>query len=185
MTTAKAVLAYADTSKLTGKAQELLSKFDQGLGFTPNIMKQMANSPAALEAFLSARTALAGGALDEKMRCLIGIVVAESYSCEYLLSSRVAMAKKAGLTEEELELGKLERSNDPKINLGLRFVRTLILRHGELPTGDVNELREGGYTDGEIVELIANTSLNMNAYYLIKIAQPELDFEKVATAFPV
>lgn len=178
-------MQLADTSKLTGRAQELLTQFDKGLGFTPNVVKQMANSPAALEAFLASREALSRGYLDEKTRAIVGIVIAETYSCEYMLSARVAMAKKAGLTDEELALAKEQRSRDKKVDLGLSFVRNVVLRHAELAPGDIAELKSVGYSEGEIVELIANASLNMFAYYLIQLAQPELDFPRVATAFPV
>jgi alkylhydroperoxidase family enzyme len=178
-------MQLADTTKITGKAQELLTQFDKGMGLTPNLFKQMANSPAALEAFLGAKDSLSRGLLDAKMQAMIGIVVAESYSCEYMLSACVAVAKKVGLTDEEIRLAKNEVSTDPKVDLGLSFVRNLVLRHGELPDADVPELRTAGYTDGEIIELVVNTSLNMCKYYLIQIAQPVVDFPVVATAFPV
>jgi alkylhydroperoxidase family enzyme len=178
-------MQLADTSKITGKAQEMLTQLDKNMGLTPNILKQMANSPAALEAFLSARESLSKGLLDEKMRVAIGITIAETYSCEYMLSARVAMAKKIGMTDEEIKLAKEQCSKDAKADLGLSFVRNLVLRHAELPDSDVPDLKTAGYTDGEIVELIANASENMLAYYLIQVAQPAADFPVVATAFPV
>jgi alkylhydroperoxidase/carboxymuconolactone decarboxylase family protein YurZ len=177
-------MQLADTSKLTGKVQDSLSQFEKSNGFTPNVLKQIANSPAALEAFLSGREALSRGSFDEKMRAMIGITIAETYSCEYMLAARIAQGQKAGMTEEEIKLAKQQSSKDPKIDLGLSFVRNLVLRHAELPESDLGELKGVGFTDGEIVELIANVSFNMFAYYMIQIAQPELDFPFVATAFP-
>jgi len=120
------------------------------------------------------------------MIALIGIVVAEIYSCEYLLASRVAQAKKAGVSEEELKLARQQSSSDKKKDIGLQFVRNVVVRHGaEMPASDIQDLKTAGYTDGEIVELLANTSLNMFVYYLIQVGQPELDFPKVALPFPV
>jgi alkylhydroperoxidase family enzyme len=177
-----AVLDLADTSKLTGKNQEMLSRFENGL--VPNMLKQMASSPAALESFLTMRESLGQGMLDEKLRAMIGIMIAEIYSCEYLLAARVAQAKLAGLTEEELTLAKQQTAKDPKRDAGLQFVRNLVLRHSDLPDGDIGELKTVGYSDGEIVELIANASFNMFAYYFVNLARPEADFPKVATAFP-
>ncbi len=179
------VLELADTTKLTGRPQELLSGFEKGMGFAPNVLKVMANSPAALEAFLSAREAISKGALDAQMIAAIGVTVAEIYSCEYLLAARVAMAVKAGMTEDEIKLARQQSSSDKKKDVGLSFVRNIVVRHADLPKDDIGELKAAGYTDGEIVELIANTSFNMMAYYLIQVAAPEIDFPKVATAFPV
>jgi alkylhydroperoxidase family enzyme len=177
-------MQLSDTASLTGKTKDLLSELDKSMGLTPNVLKQMANSPAALEAFLLSRDALSKGFLTGKMRALVGIVIAETYSCEYLLSARVAMAKKVGLTDEEIELAKKQTSTNAKDNLGMQFVRNIILRHAEIADTDVGELKAAGYSDGEIVELIANTSNDMFIYYLIQIAQPEADFPRVATVFP-
>ena len=179
-----AVMQSVDTSKLTGKNQDSLVAMEKGWGLVPNIMKQMANSPAALEAFLASREALSKGLLDPKMGLLIGILIAETYSCAYLLAARVAQAKKAGLTDEEIKKAKEQSSNDPKIDRGLQFVRNLILRHGELPASEMAELKAAGFSEGEIVEMIAHTSAGMEVYYLIQIANPEADFPAVATEFP-
>jgi alkylhydroperoxidase family enzyme len=179
-----AAIQLADTSKLTGRSKELLDQFEKGAGKVPNILKAVANSPAALEGMLAFRDGLSKGLLDEQMRHRIGIAIAETYSCEYLLASRVAMAKKAGMSDEELKLAREQRSKDPKADAGLQFVRNIVLRHAEIAPGDLAELKAAGYNDGEIVELIANTSFQMFAYYMIQVAQPELDFETVPTAFP-
>jgi len=58
----------------------MLSQFETGFGLVPNVVKQMANSPAALEAFLSARDSLSKGLLSPKMTAKIGITLAETYS---------------------------------------------------------------------------------------------------------
>lgn len=178
------VLGLADTAKLTGKNQEMLSGYEKKFGLVPNMLKQMASSPAALESFLSTREILGTGLLDDKLRAMIGIMIAEIYSCEYLLSARVAQAKAVGLTDEELTLAKQQQSKDAKKDAGLQFVRNLVLRHSEVASGDVDELKTAGYSDGEIVELIANANHNLMAYYFVQIAQPEPDFPRVATAFP-
>jgi alkylhydroperoxidase/carboxymuconolactone decarboxylase family protein YurZ len=177
-------MQVVDTSKLTGKGQELLAGMEKATGMVPNVLKQMANSPAALEAFLASRDILAKGQLDPKMRLLIGILIAETYSCQYLLSARVAQAKSAGMTDEEIKSGKEQSSKDPKFDRGLQFVRNLILRHGELPASEMAELKAAGFSEGEIVELIAQTASDMQVYYLIQIANPEVDFPSVATEFP-
>ncbi len=180
-----AALQSADTSKITGKPQELLSQFEKGMGFVPNVVKQMANSPAALEAFLTSRDVLSKGSLDAQFIAMIGIALAETYSCEYLLAARIAMAKKAGMSDEEIKLAKQQSSKDPKKDQGLSFVRNVVVRHGEVLGSDVTELKTAGYSDGEIVEILAQVSLNMFVYYMIQVGQPELDFDKVPLAFPV
>jgi len=180
-----AVMQLADTSKLTGKSLEMLTELEKSAGLMPNVMKQMANSPAAVESFLSSREALSKGLLSDKMRSLIGIMIAEIYSCAYLLAARVAQAKKSGMSDEDIKLAQTQASKDPKEDRGLQFVRNLVLMHREIKPVEVVELKAIGYSEGEIVELIANTSLNMHVYYLIQVAKPEIDYPAVETEFPV
>jgi alkylhydroperoxidase family enzyme len=118
------------------------------------------------------------------MRLLIGILVAETYSCEYMLSARISQAKAAGMTDEEIRDGKDQSSKDPKFDRGLQFVRNLILRHGELPASEMAELKTAGFSEGEIVEMIAQTSSDMQVYYMVQIANPASDFPSVPTEFP-
>lgn len=179
-----AAIQLADTSALTGKSREMLDQFEKNMGLTPNVFKMMANSPAAIEGFLLFRDSLSRGFLDEAMRARIGITIAEIYSCEYMLAARVAMAQKAGISEEELKLARQQSSKDSKADAGLQFVRNVVLRHAEIADSDVAELKAAGYNDGEIAELIANIGLNMFVYYFITVAKPEPDFPRVATAFP-
>ncbi len=61
----------------TGKAKELLNQVQAKFGITPNLMKTMAQSPAVLEAYLNFSGALAGAALDAKLRKQISILTKE------------------------------------------------------------------------------------------------------------
>ncbi len=169
----------------TGKAKELFDGIKSKLGRVPNVFTLMGNSPAALEAYLKFSEALAGGVLDAKFRELIAICVAEINVCEYCLSAHVAIGKSVGLTEEELKLARDQRSNNPKYDAGLRFVRIMVTSRAEMKDPDLEELKAAGFNDAEIAELIANVALNLYTNYFNHITKPEVDFPKVKTAFPV
>ena len=51
-------------AEATGKAKQLLDGVQAKLGMTPNLMKALANAPAALDAYLHFGAALGTGALD-------------------------------------------------------------------------------------------------------------------------
>ncbi len=169
----------------TGKTKELFDGIKGKLGRVPNVFQLMGNSPAALEAYLKMSEALAGGMLDPKFRELLAITVAETNVCEYCLSAHTAIGKSVGLTDEELQLGREQRSNNPKFNAGLRFVRIMVTSRAEMNDSDLADLKAAGFSDGEIAEIIANVGLNLYTNYFNHIAQPEVDFPKVKTAFPV
>lgn len=169
----------------TGKTKELFDGINKKLGRVPNVFQLMGNSPAALEAYLKMSEALAGGMLDAKLRELIAISVAETNVCEYCLSAHTAIGKSVGLSDEELSLAREQRSNDPKYNACLRFVRIMVTSRAEMNDSDLNDLKAAGFSDGDVAEIIANVGLNLYTNYFNHIAKPEVDFPKVKTAFPV
>jgi hypothetical protein len=57
-----------DPASATGKAKERLSAVQAKIGIIPKLMKTLANSPAALEAYLTRSGALSHGLLDAKYR---------------------------------------------------------------------------------------------------------------------
>ena len=169
-------LTPVDQASATGPTKEVLDQIQKKMGRVPNVFALMANSPAAVKAYLSMNEALAGGALDTLMRERIAIVAAETHACEYCLSAHVAIAKDAGMSEDELFKARQAQSSDPKADVGLTFVRNIILRRAEIQDADIKDLHAAGYTDGEIAELVANTALSVFTNYFNLIAKTENDF---------
>ncbi len=54
----------------TGKSKELFNAVNQKLGFIPNLIKVMGNSPATLETYLSLGQLTAGGNFSNKFRAI-------------------------------------------------------------------------------------------------------------------
>jgi uncharacterized peroxidase-related enzyme len=178
-------LQAVDTDKATGATKAVLDTVNQKMGKVPNIFKLMANSPAAVDAYLAMSGALAKGVLSAETREKIAITCAEVHTCEYCLSAHYAIAKSIGMSEADLEEARVERSKDPKENAILGLTRSIILSRGDLSDNTFKEYREAGITDAEIAETIAHVGLNTFTNYFNKVAQTEVDFPKVKTAFPV
>lgn len=60
-------LRTIDRNQAVGKAKELLDKVHSQFCVTPNLMRDLANSPAVLGAYVNFYTALASGLLDKKL----------------------------------------------------------------------------------------------------------------------
>jgi len=89
-------------AETTGQTKKLLDGVQAKLGMTPNLMRTLANAPAALEAYLHFGAALGSGVLDAKFREQIAIAVAQANSCEYCLSAHSAIGKMVGLSAVEM-----------------------------------------------------------------------------------
>ena len=173
-------LKAVEPGQASGKAKQLLDGVQVKLGMTPNMMRTMANSPAVLEAYLNFSGALGGGALNAKLREQIALTVGEANSCEYCLSAHTAIGKMVGLNENDVASARQSASTDPKTEAALRFARELVVKRGEVTDEDVRRVREAGYGDGEIAEIVANVALNIFTNYFNHAAQTEVDFPKIA-----
>lgn len=163
----------------TGQAKQLLDGVQKKLGFTPNIMRTMANSPAVLQGYLNFSNALSKGSLSPKLREQIALVVAQDNDCEYCLAAHSAIGRTVGLSEEAIRDSRRGESPDGKEAAILEFASTLVVNRGWVTDEEVARAHKAGVTEGEVAEIIANVSLAIFTNYLNHVAQTEIDFPEV------
>jgi len=173
-------IKVVDPKSATGETKALLDAVAQQLGGVPNFIRALANSPAALSAFLGLYGPLRNAALDQATQERIALVVAEENGCQYCVSAHTAIGRGAGLSSEEMALNRRGGSHDGKAAAAVAFAKALNEHRGEVTTGEFEALRGAGFSDGEIVEIITVVALNAFTNILGKSTLIEIDFPKVA-----
>ena len=161
------------------KAKALLEGVHKSLGITPNIMATMAQSPATLEAYLGFSKALSGASISPQLREQIALTVAGENACEYCASAHTAVGTKLGVDADELTANLKGFSSNPKTQAALDFARRILTEHGWVSDDDLRRIREAGYTEGEITEIVAAVAQNIFSTYFNHIAHTEVDFPRV------
>ncbi len=172
-------LPSLDTAAATGKTKAIFDTMQKNLGTVPNLLRALANSPAALNAYVSFSGALAEGKLSAKTREQLALAVANANSCEYCLSAHSALGKLAGLGQDDLIAAQKGEAQDPKTAAALAFAVKVVRDRGQLPASEVDTLRAAGFTDGEVAEIIGAVALNIFTNYFNHIAGTEIDFPVV------
>lgn len=168
-----------DRTSATEEQAELFTVIQNKLGMVPNFLKVLANSPAALRAFLGLHTIAGEGVLDPKTRERIALAVAQENGCQYCVSAHTAIGRKAGLDTAEIAANRSGTSHDVRAGAALRFVGTLIENRGQVTNSELEELREAGYDDAEIVEIITHVGLNVLTNLIGTVSRVEIDFPEV------
>lgn len=168
-----------DPTEATPRSQDLLAAAKAKLGRVPNLLKTMAHSGAVLDGYLGFSGSLGTGALSPKLREQIALVVGQANGCEYCLSAHSAIGRMVGLTPEQTASSRQANSSDPKTAAALRFAQQLVVRKGVVDDGAIHTVRDAGYSDAEIVEIVANVALNIFTNYINHVAGTEVDFPKV------
>jgi uncharacterized peroxidase-related enzyme len=165
----------------TEQTRRLLDSVQQSLGVTPNMMRTMAHSPAALEGYLALTKALSRGALTPGFREQIALAVAQENQCNYCLSAHSTLGKGAGLKEEEILAARRGQSANAKQDAGLRFVEQVARQHGQISDEALRLVRQAGHSDAEIAEMVAHIALNVFTNYFNLVAGTEIDFPAVSS----
>lgn len=160
----------------TGQSKELLDAVHQKLGRTPNLMRVMANAPAALNGYLQFSGALGGGALPARLREQIALAVAEANQCAYCLAAHSAIGKSVGLSQSQIDDARRGEAVEPKHDAAIRFARAVVDRRGHVTADELASVRQAGYDDGAIAEIIANVALNIYTNYINHAADTPVDF---------
>lgn len=166
-------LNNVDPKNATGKAKEI---FDGPLkGKHLNIFKGMANSPAALQAYLGMAGALGEGSLSGAEREVIALVTAQQNTCDYCLAAHTHIGKGAGLTEAQTLEARRGEMADAKLNALAGFTKALLEKKGFADEGDIRAFKQAGYTDEHVVETIANVGLNFYTNFFNHVNGTDVD----------
>jgi uncharacterized peroxidase-related enzyme len=161
-----------------GRTKELLDAVKAKLGIIPNMTRTMAVSPAVLEGYLSLSGALSHGVIPAKVREQLALDVGEANHCDYCVSAHSAIGKHAGLTPEDIHNSRKGVSSDPKTDVLLRFARRVLTKQGMVEDSDLAVVREAGFGDAEIAEVVAHVALNVFTNYFNNVARTTIDFPK-------
>ena len=172
-------VAVIDPRTATGETKQLLDAVQSGLSMVPNFIRALANSPAALNAFLGIHTIAGSGLLDPKTRERIALAVAEQNACQYCVSAHTAIGRKVGLDNQEILANRAGHSSDAKAEAALVFARALVEHTGQVSKGEFDAVRAASHSDGEIVEIITHVAMNIFTNLLGKATQVEIDFPKI------
>jgi uncharacterized peroxidase-related enzyme len=168
-----------DRSEAPAESKTLLDAIHGAFGTTPNMFRAVANSPAALKSMWGEFGALGAGVIPAKLGEQIAVAVADRNACEYCLAAHTALGRNAGATAEEMQRAQAGESADFSTQAVLRFALKLVNDRGKVSDSDVRALRDAGFGDEAIVEIVAHVALNLFTNYVNVTFAVPVDFPAV------
>jgi AhpD family alkylhydroperoxidase len=120
----------------------------------------LAGSPNALRAYARMRHELREGVLSPATRERIALAVAERRGDTYSIAQHAKTARTAGLGLDEIARARSFTSSDPREAALLAFLHAVLDADGHPDLYLVEEAREVGWTDEQILEGVAHLALN-------------------------
>ncbi|KXU93966.1 alkylhydroperoxidase [Caballeronia megalochromosomata] len=167
---------------IPAESKVVVDAISKQLKLTPNLFRVMAQSPFALNGWAGLQASLAK-TLDLKTRDGIALAVSQVNECQYCLSAHTYVATRfAGLSDEEVALNRQGQSESARVAAAVAFARTLMQTRGKVADSDLDAVRAAGYTDANIVEIIALSAQFMLTNFINNAFDTEIDFPVVDVA---
>jgi AhpD family alkylhydroperoxidase len=167
-------LPTIDPATATGRAKEL---FDGPLkGKHINIFKGLANSPAALDAYVGMSGALAKGLLTKQEQEAIQLALGQSRGCDYCIAAHTMLGKGAGLTDAQTIEARRGSVADKKIDAVVKFALAIEEKRGHVSATDIANFKAAGFTDGHIAEVVAQHAIATFTNYFNHLNETVVDF---------
>jgi uncharacterized peroxidase-related enzyme len=175
-------IAIPNREDAPAESKPILDNVDKMLGFVPNLHRLMSISPNALSGWAILMGSLAK-TLDVKTRDGISLAVSEADGCDYCLAAHSFIARNlAKIPADEIELNREGRSSDPKRQAAVAFTKALIETRGKVSDAQFAAVRDAGWTDANIVEMIALTAQFLLTNFMNNAVQTPIDFPEVSPA---
>lgn len=167
-----------------GELRSIFEAIEEDLGMIPNSMRIMANSLAVLKAYRCMDIALERESnLSAKLRSRLALFVSELNRCRYCLTVFSAIGRIAGLSDEEIRDSRGGNSPERMTAEALGFARQIVERRGQVDPDRIERLRDAGFSDAEIIEMVATISQTIFTNYMNTVAGTEIDYpEEVVTS---
>lgn len=163
----------------SGKGKDLLEGAKKAMGKELNIFGAMAHAPAALEGLLGFVGAMGKGKLAPALREQIALVTAGKNTCDYCASAHTYLATNAGVSSEEASANLRGQSSDKKTQAALTFAAQLVEKRGDVSEAELKTVRDAGFSDEEVVEILAHVALNTFTNYFNEAFKTSIDFPVV------
>lgn len=148
---------------MRGDLERLAARY----GELPPCVRAAANSRQALDGLLALSGSLGWGRIPDDLADRIAIAVAVVNDCTHLEEMhRCALRRNCRISDEEIDRARKGRSEDPRYEAALQFAVEIATRRGRISDQSFVDIRAAGYTDEEIVELIAHVALQTFGNYL-------------------
>ena len=163
-------------------SKQLLDTFTRYFGFTPNMLATFAQSPIAFNSWAVLLGSLSK-ALDLKTRDSIGLAISEVNGCNYCLRVHSLTAEHvAKLPADEILLARKGWASDPKRAAAVQFAHKVIETRGNVSDANLKAVRDAGYTDANVMEILALVAMYSLTNFLNNVFDPQKDFPAVTPA---
>ena len=158
-------------------SKPLLEKAAANYGFTPNLLATMAESPAALETYMTlSQTMSTKTAFSPTELQVVLLGASFENSCTYCIAAHSTISQGSGVPGDVIDsLRSGGAIADPKLNALVNFTRAVVQQRGVLDDATTQAFLDAGYSNQHILEVILGIAMKTLSNFTNHAAHTPVD----------
>jgi len=149
---------------------------EQRLGFIPNMMGVLAESPAALDAYQAVQGAFATSSFSTAEQQFLALVISVVNGCTYCVPVYSGLSAKAGIDRAVIDAARDGGPvNDERLSALRDFAAAVVEKRGRVSEAEVEAFLNAGFTKAQVLEVIIAAAFKLISNYTNHIADIPLD----------
>ena len=146
------------------------------MGFVPNLIGVLAESPAAVEAYLTLMSIFDKSSFDAVERQVAILAISRTNECDYCMAAHSVVASMQDVPADVIQAIRNDKPiADAKLEALRTFAATVIEKRGWLSDDDVAAFRFAGYNQAQVLEVVLAASFKTLSNYANHVAETPLD----------
>ena len=167
-----------------GDAQRILTGSKRSLGFVPNLLGILANSPTALKAYTQIAGLLDKSSLSPTELQVVLIAASVENNCEYCVAAHSAIARAQKLPPDVIDaVRNRDALADAKLEALRQFTRAVVVQRGLVGMEEREAFFAAGYGPEQVLDVITGVAMKTISNYTNHLASTPLDDAFQATSW--
>lgn len=157
-------------------AKDSLAMAQQKYGFVPNLLRELAAAPQALEGYLALNKLLATTSLTPQEQQVVLAATSVANNCAYCVAAHTGGLKMAGVPDDEIQALRQSRPmSDPRLESVRAFTVAVVEGRGWIGDAVLRQFLEAGHLKEQVLEVLVGVAAKTLSNYTNHIANTPLD----------
>jgi len=158
------------------ESREVLSGAKEAYGFIPNLLGNLANSPAALKAYTTLSGIFGESSFSPTERQVVMMAANRFHECTYCVAAHSVLAEMQKVPAEVIEALRNDTPiADQKLEALRTFTTRVIEKRGWVSETDSSDFHAAGYDQQQVLEVVLGVAFKTISNYTNHITKTPLD----------
>jgi uncharacterized peroxidase-related enzyme len=164
-----------DETSAPAESRPVLAAVQKQFGFVPNLLRVLAESPAAAQGYVALVGVFDSTSLSAEERHVVLQTTNLANECHYCVPAHGALAGRAGLGALDAALRAGTPLGSPRLEALRAFTREVVRRRGAVPDAALGELLSAGYGKRQVLEILVGVAMKTLSNYANHLARTPVD----------